>query len=268
MSTVSSDRPVTVPEFRSARARGHKLVVVTGYDYSSARLLDQAGVDAILVGDSLGMVVQGHGTSLPVTLRDMIYHTQCVVRGTRRALVIADLPFMSYQVSTAQAVRSAGKLIKHGGAAAVKLEGGEHAAAAVAACVHVGIPVMGHIGLTPQAVHQMGGFKVQRNDSQLVADARAIAQAGAFALVVEGVPSAIASKITQSVDIPTIGIGAGPDCDGQVLVFHDMLGLFTDFRPKFVKRYADLGEQVRQAMQQFAEEVRAGTFPGPEHSFS
>jgi 3-methyl-2-oxobutanoate hydroxymethyltransferase len=257
---------MTVPEFRAAKGRRAKLAVVTGYDYSSARLLDEAGVDSILVGDSLGMVVQGHPTSLPVTLRDIIYHTQCVARGAKRALVIADLPFLSYQVSPRQAVRSAGKLLK-AGAASVKLEGGERMADAVAACVQAGIPVMGHVGLTPQSVHLMGGFKVQRDADQLLADAKAVAAAGAFSMVVESVPADAAAAVTAAVEIPTIGIGAGAGCDGQVLVFHDMLGLFADFRPKFVKRYADLGSAVREAVASYCREVRDGSFPGAEHSF-
>lgn len=266
MSAVPTAKAITVPDFRAAKGRG-KLAVVTGYDYTSARLLDDAGVDAILVGDSVGMVVQGHPTSLPVTLRDTLYHTQCVARGAKRALVIADLPFLSYQVSPRQAVRSAGKLLKHGGAAAVKLEGGERMADAVAACVRAGIPVMGHVGLTPQAVHLMGGFKVQRDAEQLLADAKAAEAAGAFSIVLEGIPADAAARVTAAVGVPTIGIGAGAGCDGQVLVFHDLLGLYPDFRPKFAKRYADLGAAAREAVAAFCREVREGTFPGPEHSF-
>jgi 3-methyl-2-oxobutanoate hydroxymethyltransferase len=258
---------VTVPEFRAARGRGEKLAVVTAYDYTSARLVDEAGVDAVLVGDSVGMVVQGHPTSLPVTLRDMIYHTRCAVRGVKRALVVADLPFLSYQVSPRQAVRSAGRLVKEGGAQAVKLEGGERMAAAVRAVADAGIPVMGHVGLTPQAVHQMGGFKVQREADRLIADAKAVEAAGAFSIVVEGVPAEVGAAVTAAVGVPTIGIGAGPGCDGQVLVYHDLLGLFQDFVPKFVKRYADLGPQVTAAVGAYCREVRAGTFPGPDHSF-
>src|SRR5260221_5054346 len=238
-ATPPVPRPVTVPDFRTAKARGDKLAVVTAYDYTSARLADDAGVDCILVGDSLGMVVQGHPTALPVTLGQIAYHTRCVVRGARRALIVADMPFLSYQVSPAQAVRNAGKLIKIAGAHAVKLEGGERMADAIRAVVNAGIPVMGHIGLTPQSVHLLGGFKVQRDAEQLLDDAKAVEEAGAFSLVVESVPAEVGAKITQAVAIPTIGIGAGPSCDGQVLVFHDMLGLFTDFKPKFVKRYAD-----------------------------
>jgi 3-methyl-2-oxobutanoate hydroxymethyltransferase len=240
---------------------------VTAYDYTSARLCDEAGVDCILVGDSLGMVIQGHPNSLPVTLDEMLYHTRCVVRGVRRALVVVDMPFMSYHVSPKQAVRNAGRLLKEGGAHAVKLEGGVRMQDTVKACVDAGIPVMGHVGLTPQAVHQLGGFKVQRNGDELLADAAAVDKAGAFALVVESVPADLGAKITASVSIPTIGIGAGPACDGQVLVFHDLLGLYPDFKPKFAKRYADLGTQVKAAVEAYCKEVRDGTFPAAEHTF-
>lgn len=267
MSSLPPPRPVTVPEFRAAKGRGERLAVVTAYDYTSARLMDEGGVDAILVGDSLGMVVQGQPTSLPVTLRDVIYHTRCVIRGARRALVVADLPFLTYQVSPRQAVRSAGRLMKDAGAQAVKLEGGARMADRIRAVVDAGIPVMGHIGLTPQSVHLFGGFKVQRDEGQLLADAAAVEKAGAFAVVVESVPADVAARLTQAVGIPTIGIGAGAGCDGQVLVFHDMMGLFTDFKPKFVKRYVDLGAQIRSAAEAYCREVREGTFPGAEHSF-
>jgi 3-methyl-2-oxobutanoate hydroxymethyltransferase len=267
MSTVPPPRPVTVPEFRAAKARGTKLAVVTAYDYSSARLCDESGVDCILVGDSVGMVVQGHPTSLPVTLDEMLYHTKCVVRGVRRALVVVDMPFMTYQVSPEEAVRNAGRMLKEAGAHAVKLEGGVRMQATVKACVDAGIPVMGHVGLTPQAVHQLGGFRVQRNGDELLADAEAVERSGAFSLVVESVPADLGAKITSSVSIPTIGIGAGANCDGQVLVFHDMLGLFPDFKPKFAKRYADLGSQVKAAMEAYCKEVRDGTFPAAEHMF-
>ena len=267
MSAVPPPRTVTVPEFRAAKARGTKLAVVTAYDYTSARLCDEAGVDCILVGDSLGMVIQGHPTSLPVTLDEMLYHTRCVVRGVRRALIVVDMPFMTYQVSPKQAVRNAGRLLKEGGAHAVKLEGGVRMQATVKACVDAGIPVMGHVGLTPQAVHQFGGFKVQRNGDELLADAAAVEKAGAFSVVVESVPADLGAKITLSVTIPTIGIGAGAGCDGQVLVFHDLLGLYPDFKPKFAKRYADLGTQVKAAVEAYCKEVRDGTFPAAEHSF-
>ncbi|MBN9523021.1 3-methyl-2-oxobutanoate hydroxymethyltransferase [bacterium] len=265
-ATPAAARAVTVPNFRAAKG-GARLAVVTAYDYTSARLADEAGVDAILVGDSLGMVIQGHPTSLPVTLRDVIYHTRCVVRGARRALVVADLPFMTYQESPRQAVRSAGRLVKEGGAHAVKLEGGEAVANAVRAVVAAGIPVMGHVGLTPQSVHLFGGFKVQRDGAQLLADARAVAGAGAFAVVIESVPADLGAQLTAALPVPTVGIGAGPACDAQVLVFHDLLGLYADFTPKFVKRYADLGAAAKAAIGAYAREVRDGTFPGPEHSF-
>jgi 3-methyl-2-oxobutanoate hydroxymethyltransferase len=260
-------RPVTVPDFLSARTRGVKLTVLTAYDFTTARLLDDAGVDAMLVGDSLGMVMQGHPNSLSVTLDEVIYHTRCVARGVKRALLIADLPFMTYQVSPEQAVMSAGRIIKEGGAHAVKVEGGERSAAAVAAITRTDIPVMGHIGLTPQSVHRFGGFRVQRDEERLLNDARAIADAGAFALVVECVPAELAARITAELTIPTIGIGAGSGCDGQVLVIQDMLGMFEEFQPRFAKRYAELGGEIRRAVGQYCREVREGTFPGPEHSF-
>lgn len=260
-------RTVTVPDFLSARARGARLTVVTGYDYTFARLLDESGVDAILVGDSLGMVIQGHANALPVTLDEVIYHTRCVVRGTARAMVIADLPFMTYQLGPTQALENAGRLVKEAGAHAIKLEGGERSAQAIEAIVRADIPVMGHIGLTPQSVHRLGGFKVQRHEDQLLADAKAVEQAGAFSLVIECVPAELAAKVTEAVSLPTIGIGAGPSCDGQVLVLQDMLGLYGDIRPKFAKRYADLGTAAREAFQAYCREVKAGQFPGPEHSF-
>ncbi len=265
--TLTNGRPVTAPDFRAAKARGFKLSMVTAYDYTAARLVDDAGVEAVLVGDSLGMVVQGHNTVLPVTLDEVIYHTRCVVRGTKQALVIGDLPFGTYQSSVEQAVTSAARLMKEGGAQAVKLEGGERVADRIRAVVEAGVPVMGHVGLTPQSVHQLGGFKVQRDEDRLLADAEAVERAGAFAVVLECVPAELAAKVTAAVAIPTIGIGAGAGCDGQVLVFHDLLGLYPDFRPKFAKRYADLGGQVRAAVEAYCREVRDGTFPGPEHSF-
>lgn len=258
-------KPITVPDFRSARGV-RKLAVVTAYDYTSAVIADAAGVDAILVGDSVGMVVQGHSTSLPVTLNEIVYHLRCVARGVKRCLIVADLPFMSYQVSPRQAVKNAGKLLK-AGAHAVKLEGGRRMAEAVAACVRADIPVMGHVGLTPQSVHRMGGFKVQRDAEELIADAHAVEQAGAFSMVVEGVPTDIGAKVTAAVDVPTIGIGAGPHCDGQVLVWHDLLGLYDAMRPKFVKRYAELGTLAKEAVAAYCNEVRAGTFPAAEHGF-
>jgi 3-methyl-2-oxobutanoate hydroxymethyltransferase len=259
--------PVTVPDFLAAKAARTRLTMLTAYDYTMARLLDTAGVDGILVGDSLGMVVQGQDTCLPVTLEEVIYHTRLVARGTQRSLLVADMPFMSFQVSPRQALRSAGRLVKEGGAQAVKLEGGRRMARAIAAIVGADIPVMGHIGMTPQSVHRFGGFRVQRAEEALLADALAVEQAGAFALVVECVPAPLAEKITQTIKIPTIGIGAGAGCDGQILVSHDMLGLFGDLQPRFVKRYADLGTAIKQAVTAYCQEVREGTFPGPDHMF-
>jgi 3-methyl-2-oxobutanoate hydroxymethyltransferase len=264
---VSELRPVTVPDFLAARSRGHRLTMLTAYDCTTARLLDAAGVDSLLVGDSLGMVVQGNADSLGVTLDEMVYHTKMVVRGVRRALVVADLPFMSYQVSPQQALESAGRLIKEGGAHAVKLEGGVRSAPAVEAITRADIALMGHVGLTPQSVRRLGGFKVQRDAARLIDDALAIEAAGAFALVVECVPADLAGRITEAVKIPTIGIGAGPRCDGQVLVTPDILGLFEDFRPRFVKQYADVGRAILNAVENYCREVRDGSFPGPEQSF-
>jgi 3-methyl-2-oxobutanoate hydroxymethyltransferase len=263
----SKPKPVTVPDFLAARSRGTRLAVITAYDYTFARLLDEAGVDAILVGDSLGMVVQGHATALPVTLDEMIYHTKCVVRGTSQAMVITDLPFMTFQLGPTQALESAGRVVKEGGANAVKLEGGERTADAIAAIVRADIPVVGHVGMTPQSVHRFGGFKVQRQAEKLLADAKAVEQAGAFAMVIECVPTELAAKITASVNIPTIGIGAGPYCDGQVLVMQDMLGLYGDLRPKFVKRYTEAGSDIRKAVETYCHEVRDGRFPDAVHSF-
>ena len=263
---------VTATAVRAMKARGERVVMLTAYDTPTARLLDAAGVDIILVGDSLAMVALGYETTLPVTLEEMLHHTRAVARGAARALVVGDLPFLSYQVSREEALRSAGRMLKEGNAQAVKLEGGLEVAGTVAALVEAGIPVMGHIGLTPQAVHRMGGYKVQGRSAdaaaRLVQDAVALERAGAFSLVLEGLPWQVAGAVTEAVSIPTIGIGAGPRCDGQVLVTNDLLGLFDEFTPKFVKRYANLRETLLQAFGQFREEVRSGSFPGPEHSFS
>src|SRR5438093_4865606 len=260
-------RPVTVPDFLSARSRGQRLTLLTAYDYTMARLLDAAGVDGVLVGDSLGMVVQGQPDCLAVTLDEMVYHTRLVVRGARRALVVADMPFMSFQVSPQQALENAGRLIKEGGAHAVKLEGGVRSAASIAAIASADIPVMGHVGLTPQSLRRFGGFRVQRDEAKLMEDALATEQAGAFAVVVECVPVETAQKVTAALKIPTIGIGAGAGCDGQILVTHDMLGLFDDLRPRFVKQYADLGQEIIRAAEGYCREVRDGAFPAAEHSF-
>lgn len=258
---------MTVPEFMSAKARGVRLTMLTAYDYTMGRLLDEAGIDAILVGDSLGMVMQGEPNSLRVTMEEMIYHTRLVARGARHSLVIADMPFMSYQISPEQALASAGRLIKEGGAHAVKLEGGRRSADAVAAIANADIPVMGHVGLTPQSVHRLGGFRVQRDAGRILDDAVAIEQAGAFAVVVECVPADLAEQIRDALKVPTIGIGAGLSCDGQILVAHDMLGLFNDFHPRFVKQYADLGVTIVEAVGQYCRDVREGRFPGAEHAF-
>lgn len=258
--------PMTVPAFRAAKSRGQPLAVLTCYDYTFARLLDTAGLDALLVGDSLGMVLQGRPNSLRVTMRQMAYHTECVARGTRKALVITDMPFLSYQASPTSAVRNAGRLLQ-AGAAAVKIEGGTRMAAAIRACTRADIPVMGHVGLTPQSVQAFGGFRVQRDETRILDDARSVQDAGAFALVLESVPAEIARKVTDALEIPTIGIGAGPGCDGQVLVLHDMLGLYPDFTPKFVRKFAELADDVRTAASGFAAAVRSGQFPAAEHSF-
>ncbi len=260
-------RPVTVPDFLAAKARGARLTLLTAYDYTMARLLDAAGVDGVLVGDSLGMVVQGNADSLGVTLDEVVYHTRLVARGVRRSLLVADLPFMTYQVGRRQALRSAGRLVKEGGAHAVKLEGGVRSAEAIRAIVAADIPVMGHVGMTPQSVRRFGGFRVRRDEAKLLEDALATEAAGAFAVVVECVPAASAEKITAALKVPTIGIGAGAGCDGQILVTHDMLGLFDDLRPRFVKRYAELGREVTRAAEAYCREVREGAFPAAEHGF-
>ncbi len=267
VSAAKERRPVTVPDFLDAKKRGVRLTMLTAYDYTMARLLDGAGVDAILVGDSLGMVMQGEPHSLRVTLDEMIYHTRLVARGVQHSLIVADMPFMSYQISPQQALENAGRLLKEGGAHAVKLEGGRRSVPAVEAIAGADIPIVGHIGLTPQSVHRLGGFRVQRDQKRLLEDAVAIEKAGAFALVVECVPIEMAERIRDAVKIPTIGIGAGVGCDGQVLVTHDMLGLFTDLTPRFVKQYADVGAAIAKAVESYCREVRAGSFPGPEHSF-
>jgi len=260
------NRPVTVPRFVDAKRRGQKLSVLTAYDFLWAALLDAAGIDAILVGDSLGMVVQGKATTLPVTLEEIIYHAEMVVRAVRRSLVIVDMPFMTFQISPAQALENAGRIIKRTNAHAVKLEAGVNQAATIAALTAADIPVMAHVGLKPQSVLKLGGYKIQRDEERLLADARAAESAGAFAIVLECIPRAIAKTITGELGIPTIGIGAGPHCDGQVLVTQDMLGLTGNFRPKFVKSFADLSEQAAKAVRQYIAEVREGQFPDEAHS--
>ncbi|RDV84252.1 3-methyl-2-oxobutanoate hydroxymethyltransferase [Ammonifex thiophilus] len=263
---------VTTADFKRWKREKRLITMLTAYDYSLARLVDEAGIDAILVGDSVGNVVLGYPNTLPVTMEEMLHHTRAVVRGVKRALVIGDMPFLSYQVSKEEAIRNAGRFLKEAGAEAVKLEGGEEVAPTVEALVKSGIPVMGHIGLTPQYVHQLGGYRVQGKEAaaarKLIRDAQALAEAGIFALVLECVPQEVAQEITASLPVPTIGIGAGPHCDGQVLVTHDLLGLYGGFTPKFVKRYANLVEEIKKALAAFREEVQNRIFPGPEHSFS
>jgi 3-methyl-2-oxobutanoate hydroxymethyltransferase len=266
-AAATESRVVTVPDFVAAKARGQRLTMLTAYDYTLARLLDGSGVDGILVGDSLGMVVQGGANCLAVRLEEVLYHTRCVAAGVKRSLLVADMPFMSFQVSPPQALENAGRLVKEGGAHAVKLEGGARSADKIAAITAADIPVMGHIGLTPQSVRRIGGFRVQREEARLLEDAQATENAGAFALVIECVPSNVAQKITEAVKIPTIGIGAGAGCDGQILVGYDMLGMFAELQPRFVKQYADLSNEIGRAVREYCRDVRAGSFPGPEHEF-
>lgn len=264
-------RKVTVPDLRARKEAGPPIAMVTAYDYTMALLLDEGGADVILVGDSLGMVVQGLPNTLPVTIDDIVYHGRAVSRALRRAHLVGDMPFMSFQLSPEAALQNAGRLMKEGGFESVKLEGGAEVADHVRKIVSAGIPVMGHVGLLPQSVHAMGGFKVQgkreSDADRIIRDARALEDAGCYAIVIEGVPADVAARITESVAVPTIGIGAGPECDGQVLVCYDFLGMFRGMRPKFVKRYAELGDQIVDATRAYVEEVRSGAFPAPEHSF-
>jgi 3-methyl-2-oxobutanoate hydroxymethyltransferase len=266
-----SAKKVTVPDLRSRKATGPSIAMVTAYDFTMARLMDEAGVDAILVGDSLGMVIQGMSTTLPVTLDEVCYHGRAVARGAVRAHLVGDMPFMSYQVSPEQAVESAGKLLKEGAFEAVKLEGGVEVAETVHRIVRAGIPVMGHVGLQPQRVHALGGFKMQGRGvdaaAEIVADAKALEHAGAYAIVLEAIPPDVARMVTAAVGVPTIGIGAGAGCDGQVLVCTDLLGMSRGHAPKFAKRFAELGDAIVGATAQYVAEVRAGAFPAAEHAF-
>lgn len=261
----------TTATFKKAKEEKQKITMLTAYDYSFAKLMDEAGINSILVGDSVGMVCLGYEDTLPVTMEDMIHHTKAVARGAKNALVVADMPFMSYQTSVYDAVVNAGRLIKEGGAQAVKLEGGFEVTEQIKAIVDASIPVVAHIGLTPQSVNAFGGFKVQGKSEaaaqKLLDEARAVEKAGAFAVVMECVPAKLAAKITEELSIPTIGIGAGAGCDGQVLVYQDMLGLFNDFTPKFVKQFANVGEIVKGAFEGYIREVQEGTFPAQEHTF-
>ena len=261
----------TVVTFREAKLNKEKLTMLTAYDYSTAQAVDNSGINGILVGDSLGMVMLGYEDTLSVTMEDMIHHTKAVARGAKNSLVVADMPFMSYQTSVYDAVFNAGRLIKEGRAQAVKLEGGVEVADHIEVIVKASIPEMGHIGLTPQSVNAFGGFKVQGKSEEaakkLLEDALAVERAGAFAVVMEGVPSKLAAIVTEKLSIPTIGIGAGDKCDGQILVYQDMLGMFNDFTPKFVKKYENLGDRMRNAFATYIEEVKNGSFPSEEHGF-
>lgn len=264
-------KPVTLSTIREMKRRGEKITCLTAYDYSFASLLDNAGIDMIMVGDSLGMVMQGHDTTLPVSVADMAYHSRCVARGTKRALIIVDMPFMSYQQSPEHAFASAGRLMQKGGAQVVKLEGGEPMAETVRFLVERGAPVCAHLGLTPQSVHQLGGYRVQGRETtsaeRIRHDARVLQEAGASLLVLEAVPSELAKTITSDLEIPTIGIGAGPDCDGQVLVLQDMLGIYPRPSPKFSKNFMRGAASIDEAVKAYIAAVKSGTFPGPEHSF-
>jgi len=261
----------TVLTFQQAKENGEKLTMLTAYDYSTAKLIDEAGVNSILVGDSLGNVILGYEDTISVTMEDMIHHGAAVARGAKNALVVIDMPFMSYQTSVYDALVNAGRLMKEGRGDAVKLEGGVEVCPQIKAIVDAGIPVCAHIGLTPQSINAFGGFKVQGKSEaaakKLLEDAKAVEEAGAFAVVIEGVPAKIAALITEQLHIPTIGIGAGKDCDGQVLVYQDMLGMFSDFTPKFVKRYANIGEVMKEAFRNYIKEVQDGVFPAEENTY-
>ncbi|HIJ81686.1 MAG TPA: 3-methyl-2-oxobutanoate hydroxymethyltransferase [Desulfuromonadales bacterium] len=264
-------KKVTIPGIIRMKQNGERVTVLTAYDFPFARLIDGGGVDIILVGDSAGVVVAGHDTTLPVTMDEMIYHVKAVRRAGPQALVVADMPFMSYQAGIDEACRNCGRMIKEGGAEAIKLEGGSTMATVIRAVSSIDIPVMAHIGLTPQSFHRMGGYKVQGRAEQaerIMADALAVQEAGAFSVVLEGIPAELAARITAELTIPTIGIGAGPSCDGQVLVIHDILGLCEKYSPKFVKRYADLAPLISAAVRDYVDDVRTGRFPTDEHSFS
>ncbi len=258
---------VTTTMLMKMKKEGTKITAMTAYDHPFATMFDESGIDIILVGDSLGMVIQGGSSTLHVTMEEMLYHTKIVANACKRSMVIGDMPFMSYQTSVEQAVENAGRFLKEADATAVKLEGGAAVCKQIKAIATASIPVQAHIGLTPQSVHQMGGFKVQRDEDRLMSDAKAVQEAGAFSVVLEGIPAPIAEKITQKLDIPTIGIGAGKECDGQILVMHDMLGINSGHVPKFVKKYVNLGEEARIGIKEFISEVQSGDFPGEEHCY-
>ena len=265
-------KKLTIQELQGMKRQGRKIRMITAYDYPMATLVDQSPMEMILVGDSLGMVVLGYESTVPVTMEEMIHHTRAVMRGAHNTFVVADLPFMSYQVSVPEAIRNAGRLLKEGGADAVKLEGGESMLPIVRAMVSAGIPVMGHLGLTPQTATMLGGLKAQARDAAaartLLKDARLLVESGVFSLVLEAIPAQLGELVTKELSVPTIGIGAGPGCDGQVLVLYDMLGLFQRFLPKFVKRYANLGESIATALEQYCQEVESEAFPAAEHCFN
>jgi 3-methyl-2-oxobutanoate hydroxymethyltransferase len=267
-----ADKKFTIQSFKSAKTQGKRISMLTAYDYTTASLLDEAGVDSILVGDSLGMVMLGYEDTLKVTMDDMIHHTRAVARGTRHALLIGDMPFLSYHVSVEESVRNAGRFIQEGGAQAVKLEGGRAVVDKIRAIIKAQIPVLGHLGLTPQSVNAFGGFKLQGKDieaaREIIDDALLLQDAGVFGIVLECIPDGVARLISERLEIPTIGIGAGKDCDGQVLVIQDLMGMFRDMRPKFVKQYADGGDITVAAVKSYIEELRSGDFPAPEHTFS
>lgn len=271
MSQHREVRKITVPELIAMKSRGEKIAALTAYDALMGRLLDEAGIDVILVGDSAAMVMAGHPTTLPITMEQMLYHVQCVRRGVNRALLVADMPFLAYQTSLEEGIRNAGRFLKEAGAEAVKVEGGEPVVELVRRLVDYGIPVMGHLGLIPQSIHKFGSYRLQGKDPaiarKLKREARLLADAGVFSLVLEKIPSGLAREITESVNVPTIGIGAGPHCDGQILVTQDMLGLFEAFQPKFVRRYAQLAQEMRRAFQAYIEDVRQGGFPGEAESY-
>ncbi|GAB4376443.1 MAG: 3-methyl-2-oxobutanoate hydroxymethyltransferase [Calditrichia bacterium] len=271
MTTEANISRITVPEIIKFKERGEKISALTAYDALMAEMLDEAGIDIILVGDSAGMVVAGYSTTLPIGMEEMIYHSRIVSRVVHRALVVADMPFLSYQVSVEQAIANAGRFLKEAEVQAVKIEGGEPIAEIIQKLVSLGIPVMGHLGLTPQSIHKFGSYKLQGKDpqvaKQLQKDAQILAEAGVFSIVLEKIPRSLAAQITRSVGIPTIGIGAGPDCDGQILVSHDMLGIFDKFKPRFVRRYAEIAQLMRSAFRAYSQDVKEGKFPAPEESF-
>lgn len=267
MAQPNQKKRLTVPGFVDLKKASRKICVLTAYDFPTARLLDDAGVDVILVGDSMAMVIQGHDTTLPVTLDEMIYHGEMVARAAKSSMVIVDLPFPTFHMGVHKAVELAGRVLKETQCQAVKLEGGQDQQEVIAGLVAAGIPVMAHVGLRPQSVHAMGGYKIQRDEEQLLADAQAAQAAGAFGIVLECIPEQIATRITAELDIPTIGIGAGANCDGQVLVIHDLLGLTSGYVPTFVKQYADLGQTIRDAVGNWCQDVRDGEYPDAKHSF-